>query len=1197
MTDVMAPREDALQGAPACPYKGLDSYAEADRDYFFARDSFRDLVVANLMASRLTVLYGPSGVGKSSLLQAGVMPLLRQAGEGAFSFLAVEDTIVVYCNSWRDDPLVELGDALRRAVPTPEAVSDLLAGRPALSLELLQEIASNVDADIYLLLDQFEELALYHSGASRDAFDSELARIIKAPRLPVSVLLGVRDDALAKLDRLEPYVPRILDNKLRLDHLTPSEAREAIEQPLDRYNATLPPDAQVDIEPALVVELLSQLKGGSVSLTDGGEAVVDSSESVEAPYLQLVMTRLWAAEAEEGSRVMRIETLRRLGEAEQIVRTHLDTVMAALTEEQREIAARVFHHLVTKSGTKSSHTAEDLADYVEGADAVQVRELLEQLSSARVLRPVPPSVGSNEPRYEIFHDVMAPAVLAWRRRYVAKQERIASEASLVREKEEEEDRHRATRQRLRLVERVLLVTFALLLVVTVSTLAWVIRNNEGMRQAGMLAQYREALRTDPAASLKFALDAWNERQTLEAEEAVRTAVDANTEQVKVQADEGPLSSSELSPDGRLLLTAGKDGIAKLFDAASGRRLLSFEPAQSVRRPELKGASFSPDGSLVLTVTRAGEIHLYNAATGMDLGLLADRGSYAQAAWGKVGGRPAVLTFDLKKPPELWDAQRHSVVATYGTDSSRGAALSSDGRYVVRLEYLKASRSHRLSVWDAESGRLLQRSQAVGTDASVAGFAGTDTGQIVFSAIQKDALRWRLMSWDWREGPSALRTLSSGSEKPDMVVVSKDRRLVAAPLDNRVHVFEAETGKLVGETADGPDWVNAAISFSPDGRLIATNSDDGRALLWLSEQISKSPVAELLGHRGAVTDVRFDPASEWRLTTAGDDGTGRVWQLPERTVLPGSGGSILDAELSRDDQYLVTAEDNGDLRVYNTSANAGPADQWSELSRASLNRYGRLIGASFSPDGLKVLAAGELSRAPSVFDWQSSGRLDALNPWVRQVRTQPVVSADGHLVAAGDVQGDVIVWDLESHEIIAKLPSGGEGLLVAMLVAVPGSDLFAAASTDGTVSLWDPDRQGAPQKTLGIPGGSPMTAIAVSTDGANLVSVSENNEVQVWRLSDGERIQAFPAAPSTNSIGFSRDGRLVTTSAPDGTIHVWNWADGHKLAVLRRHSDSVNKVQFMANGSLLTASDDATVAVFACTTCDPFDKVLKIAQDR
>jgi WD40 repeat protein len=191
------------------------------------------------------------------------------------------------------------------------------------------------------------------------------------------------------------------------------------------------------------------------------------------------------------------------------------------------------------------------------------------------------------------------------------------------------------------------------------------------------------------------------------------------------------------------------------------------------------------------------------------------------------------------------------------------------------------------------------------------------GQIVFSVIQKDSLTWQLMSWDWRKGPGALRAMSGESQKPDMVVVSADRRLVAAPLNNRIQVLEAETGKLVGETAEGPDWVNAAISFSDDGRLIASNSEDGRALLWLSEQLNKGPVAELLGHRGAIADVRFYPASDWRLTTAGYDGTGRVWELPARTVLPSSGGSTLSAELSRDDRYLVTTEDNGDVHVYDT----------------------------------------------------------------------------------------------------------------------------------------------------------------------------------------------------------------------------------------------------------------------------------------
>jgi len=227
-------------GDPVCPYKGLGAYTEADKDYFFARDTARDLVVANLMASRLTVLYGPSGVGKSSLLQAGVLPLLRQTAEGAFSYLAVEEAIIVYWASWRNDPRVELGNALLHAVPRPEVVRDLAARRPPLSLELVQEVATRFHADVYLLLDQFEELALYHTNDLGKAFDAELGRIVAAPGVPVSVLLGVREDALSKLDRLEPYVSRIFDNNLRLDHLTPAEAREAMEQPLMRYNSFSP---------------------------------------------------------------------------------------------------------------------------------------------------------------------------------------------------------------------------------------------------------------------------------------------------------------------------------------------------------------------------------------------------------------------------------------------------------------------------------------------------------------------------------------------------------------------------------------------------------------------------------------------------------------------------------------------------------------------------------------------------------------------------------------------------------------------------------------------------------------------------------------------------------------------------------------------------------------------------------------------
>jgi WD40 repeat protein len=655
-------------------------------------------------------------------------------------------------------------------------------------------------------------------------------------------------------------------------------------------------------------------------------------------------------------------------------------------------------------------------------------------------------------------------------------------------------------------------------------------------------------------------------------------------------------TDELSPDGQRLLTAGQDGIAKLFDATTGRRLMNFEPAKSVARPALTAASFSPDGTRVMTVSQRGEIRLYDAASGSDLGPLPDHGPYANAAWGVIGGRLVILTSDWDRPARLWDAQRRSLLVTYGSFPAGGAALSSDGLYVVIVEYVGSSQNYRLSVWDSGSGTLRQRSKAVGYGAWPARFAGTDSGQVVLFAADPDELAWNLVFWDWRKGPNALRTAEGWSREPALPVVSKNGRLVAAALDKRVRVYEADTANLVGETDDAPDWVNT-VAFSPNGRWLATTGNDGRARVWLSQQINNRPVAELLGHDGGVTDVRFDPRSNWRLTTAGSDGTGRIWQLPERAVLPGTGHWMLGAEPSSDGRYLVTAEDNTrELRVYGPIPGSLASDQWREMRRITLNQYGRLIGVSFSPNGRKIVAVDEFSRAPAVWDWQSNSPIADLDSW-KDLIGRPVVSADGRRVAAGDIYGKVVVWDLQSGKIVADFAGGGEGSRFPEVAAVPGSDWFADGGSDGAVRLWDPDRPEAPQQTLGTTG-SAVQALEVSADGANLVSVAENHDVQIWRLSDGMLVQAFQGPPSTNSdVAFNQDGSFVAISAADAAVHIWRVANGQKLAVLQRHGDLINRVQFMRDGSLVTASDDSTVAVFPCPTCGSFPELLKKAQDR
>src|ERR687883_515761 len=169
---------------------------------------------------------------------------------------------------------------------------------------------------------------------------------------------------------------------------------------------------------------------------------------IETPYLQLVMQRLWEEERADGSRTLRLATLERLGGAERIVAEHLERALGTLGPDERDEAARVFNHLVTPSGTKIAHGPDDLAKYA-AAPQEEVREVVEGLTRARVLRPVAAPDDPRGVRFEIFHDVLAPAVLAWRLRH-------ESERALVQERREA----RRRQQRLLRVIAVALVALA-----------------------------------------------------------------------------------------------------------------------------------------------------------------------------------------------------------------------------------------------------------------------------------------------------------------------------------------------------------------------------------------------------------------------------------------------------------------------------------------------------------------------------------------------------------------------------------------------------------------------------------------------------------------------------------------------------------------------------------------------------------------
>ena len=396
-----------------CPYRGLQPYTEEDRRFFFGRERDEKIITANLFAARLTILYGGSGVGKTSVLRASVVPDLRNAPH----------TAVVFFNTWQQPEFeATLKNAIAVAVSQSATLPISLDSLKPLD-EFVLECTGPLRGSILLIFDQFEEYFLYHDPtAAEQGFDAELARLVNRRDIDAHVMLSLREDGLSKLDRFQGRIPNLLSNMLRLDHLDREAANNAIREPLRVYNETPTPGSHsIEIEKALVEALLADrdLKRPAQTIVRG-EQSPRAEEKFETPLLQLVLTQIWDEERQARSNTLQLTTFQRLGGAKRIVDRHLAEVMRGLTRAERHAAAKMFLFLVTDDGWKIALTVSALAGKAE-LPQEKVQRVLTRLAEARILRAV--ATPGQPPRYEIFHDVLGAAISSWRSSYARRHER------------------------------------------------------------------------------------------------------------------------------------------------------------------------------------------------------------------------------------------------------------------------------------------------------------------------------------------------------------------------------------------------------------------------------------------------------------------------------------------------------------------------------------------------------------------------------------------------------------------------------------------------------------------------------------------------------------------------------------------------------------------------------------------------------
>jgi WD40 repeat protein len=781
-------------------------YTEGDAEWFFGRDEWREIIRASLRSYRITVLYGSSGVGKSSVLRAGLMRRLDDEVREHLAERGAPGLLPVYFAAWSlDDPLEALEQAVSDAAAalgrgTADAREQSLA-------DALGAWPERVEGPLLLVLDQLEELFVYHDSPG-DSLLEELATALRRRDPAVHFLLSLREDALAKLDRFKGHVPGLLDHLLRLEHLGRDDARVAIVAPLELWSESVAaPGEQVEAEPAFVESVLDQVEAGKVALGEQGTgaAVGETRSGIEAPYLQLVLDRVWDEEQRDGSRVLRAGTLDRLGGATEIVRTHLDKALATLSSRDQEIAGGTFRHLVTPSGTKIALRLGDLAEYAD-VEETQLRPLVDELAGdVRILR------SAGDGRYEIYHDALAQPVLDWTNRWEASKERR---------------RHR---------KRMLVfggVTGALAAVaIAIAILAIQARDaQDSARRSQSKALAAQAVATvdsDPTAALSSALQAENAWPTSEAEGALRVTLASDLVRELLRGHRGRVYSAAFSPDGKLVVTAGADGTARIWETAGGRRLHTLRSQGAV-----DSAAFSPDGTRVVTAGADGTARIWDTASGRSLHTLRGHRTPVESVAFSPNGT-LVVTAGFDGTARIWDtASGRSLHTLSHRDAVYGAAFSADGKLVVT-----AGADRTAQIWGTASGRSLHILNGHREGVHSADFSAD--GKLVVTASFDGTAR----IWDTATGGS-LQSLSGHGAALVRAAFGRDGKVVVtASFDRTARIWDTATGRSLYTLRGHRDTVESA-AFSPDGKLVVTASYDGTARIWPCE-LCTAPLDELV----------------------------------------------------------------------------------------------------------------------------------------------------------------------------------------------------------------------------------------------------------------------------------------------------------------------------------------------------------------
>jgi WD40 repeat protein len=1140
----------------ANPYVGPRAFETKDQEKFFGRErETRDLRHL-LVAERIVLLYGPSGAGKTSLINAALTPRLR---DGKFRVLPVvhvnapppdglgsTNRYILSALQSLEKGLLDEGELTDQRTPAELAgmgLVDYLGGLP--------RPEDGPQRDV-LIFDQFEEILTvdpnrFEARDERRAFFQQVGDALGDRRR--WALFVLREDYLAGLDPYLGPIPTRLATRFRLDLLEEQAATQAIREPARKFG--------VEFSDTAAAELVGDLL--EMRFSRNGKVEEEKGLFVEPVHLQVVCYRLWEKLRPAGGSEITEEQVEHAADVDTTLADYYNEEVQKVAAgengaTERRIREWFDRQLITPQGIrgqvpKGPETSGGLDNEVVEALAkaqlvrreMRLNAIWYELSHDRLIDPVRQSnatwfqenlqVWQREAETWASHDespdlLLRGAVLGQAERWADTHpaEMTATERRFL--KASQDARFRARRR----------LAAAILGAVTVMLVAIVIGyfGLEARRQANI------------ARARQLAANALND-----ADDRVDLALLLSLEANRLLEDDSGDLALRLSRQANRLLGRSEEPPldirgSLLTSIASSHDIVGFLRGHT---STVTSIDFSPDGRTLASGSLDGTIILWSVLTNLPLGppQMAHPEGVTDVAFGPDGLRLASTGDD--GTIVLWDvadvtAPEETASLVPGADSVYSVDFSPDGKTLA-----SGDSTGSVILWDATTGDQLGEPLLGHTDAVFVVTFNQD-GTLLASGSRDSTI----ILWDVEKRVPKGAPLVGHTDEVDSLDFSPNgTTLASGGRDKNVILWDVDTGKQRGNPLSGHKNTVFAVAFGHDGLMLASASFDKRVILWdptTGEQLG----LPLEGYAESIYSLGFgeyihsgDPVPTLASGTA--DGTIVLWNSSRDALLTrnllGHSNLVRSVAVSPDGKTLASAGDDKSVNLWNTI-------DWSK--KMPLKHPYAVSSLDFSPDG-KMLAAA------------TCGSVDEDN------------TCD---------EGEVRLWYTETIERPPKLLTGHAGWVNTVAFS-PNGKTLATGGADGQVLLWDV-ATGNYQPTE-INHFGPVWSVVFSRNGEMLAAADNLGFVVLWDASSGQLLDeqsVLEHESAVSTLAFSPDGTLLAAGTARGDIVLWEVAARRQRRVLGEHTDRIIGLAFVGQDgrTLATASVDGKVILWDMLSHQP-----------